>query len=75
MNNHKTYYSNLQYYYYTILNFGWILILSVLEKILKNVESVAFMELTSEDVIRHEVVRRIINAFDAFQNKEARKNV
>lgn len=48
--------------------------LPILEKILKNVESVAFMELTSEDVIRHEVVRRIINAFDAFQNKEARKN-
>ena len=48
--------------------------LVLLEKILKNVESVAFLELNSEDVIRHEVVRRIIDAFDTFKNKELLKN-
>jgi phosphate starvation-inducible PhoH-like protein len=45
--------------------------LLILEDILKNVESVGFIRLSSDDVIRHDVVRRIINAFDAYTNKES----
>ncbi len=48
--------------------------LLVLQDILGKVESVKFVELTSEDVVRHDVVRRIINAFDDYQSKERVKN-
>ena len=44
--------------------------LLVLGDILKNIEMVKFVEMTSEDVVRHDVVRRIINAFDEYQAKE-----
>lgn len=44
--------------------------LLILESILKAVKSVGFMRLMPEDVIRHDVVRRIINAFDAYDNKD-----
>lgn len=44
--------------------------LLVLRDILGKVESVKFVEMTSEDVVRHDVVRRIINAFDDYQSKE-----
>ena len=44
--------------------------LLVLKEILGRVESVKFVDLTSEDVVRHDVVRRIINAFDEYQSKE-----
>ncbi len=47
--------------------------LLVLKKILGNVDSVKFVELTSDDVVRHDVVRRIINAFDEYQSKEREK--
>ena len=48
--------------------------LLVLKEILGKVESVKFVDLTSEDVVRHDVVRRIINAFDDYQSKERVKN-
>lgn len=44
--------------------------LLVLDKILGKVESVKFVDLTSDDVVRHDVVRRIINAFDEYQSRE-----
>ncbi|HQB83891.1 MAG TPA: PhoH family protein, partial [Candidatus Rifleibacterium sp.] len=47
--------------------------LLVLDKILDNVESIKFVDLATEDVIRHEVVRRIISAFDAYQAKERKQ--
>ncbi|NCB38797.1 MAG: PhoH family protein [Erysipelotrichia bacterium] len=47
--------------------------LLTLDAILGEVESVCFIDLSAEDVIRHEVVRRIINAFDAYQNREKDK--
>lgn len=47
--------------------------LLVLDHILDDVESIKFIDLAPEDVIRHEVVRRIINAFDAYQNRERDK--
>ncbi len=47
--------------------------LLVLDKVLANVESVSFVDLSEKDVIRHELVRRIIKAFDVYSNKEAGK--
>ena len=47
--------------------------LLVLNEILGGVESVKFVDLATEDVIRHEVVRRIINAFDAYLDRERNK--
>ena len=44
--------------------------LLILHEILGKVESVKFVDLTSEDVVRHDVVRRIINAFDEYQSRE-----
>lgn len=37
--------------------------LSEAEKILKNIEGIQFVHLTSEDVVRHELVQRIIEAY------------
>lgn len=47
--------------------------LLVLEDILGRVESVKFVEMTSDDVVRHDVVRRIINAFDSYQLRERKR--
>lgn len=47
--------------------------LLVLDEILHGVESVKFVDLATEDVIRHEVVRRIISAFDAYLDRERNK--
>ena len=44
--------------------------LLILPEILEKVESVKFVDLNSEDVVRHDVVRRIINAFDEYQSRE-----
>jgi phosphate starvation-inducible PhoH-like protein len=35
------------------------------QRILKDVEGIAFVTLTQDDVVRHRLVQRIINAFDA----------
>ena len=48
--------------------------LLVLHEILGKVESVKFVDLTSEDVVRHDVVRRIINAFDEYNSRERINN-
>ena len=47
--------------------------LLVLDEILGGVDSLKFVDLASEDVIRHEVVRRIIDAFDSFYAMEREK--
>ncbi len=44
--------------------------LSEAVEILKNVQGVGISELDSADVVRHEVVARIINAYDKFENLE-----
>lgn len=44
--------------------------LLTLPDIIGSVESVSFIDLCGKDVIRHEVVRRIISAFDAYQMRE-----
>jgi phosphate starvation-inducible PhoH-like protein len=47
--------------------------LLTLADIIGEVESVSFIDLGGKDVIRHEVVRRIITAFDAYQRREKEK--
>ena len=44
-----------------------------LQDILKEIEAVSFIDLSDKDVIRHEVVARIIKAFDVFTNRKADK--
>ena len=39
-------------------------------KILKNVSGIGSMELTEKDVLRHELVQRIIRAYEKFEKKE-----
>ena len=39
-------------------------------KILKNVSGIGSMELTGKDVVRHELVQRIIRAYEKFEKKE-----
>ena len=40
------------------------------QKILKNVDGIAFVTLTQDDVVRHRLVQRIINAFEARDRDE-----
>ncbi|MBO8158676.1 PhoH family protein [Thermosyntropha sp.] len=40
------------------------------QKILKSVKGIAFQYLTKEDVIRHPLVQRIIDAYEAYEAKE-----
>lgn len=40
------------------------------EKVLKNTEGIAFSYLRDVDVIRHDLVRKIINAYDKFYSKK-----
>ena len=47
--------------------------LLTLADIIGLVESVSFVDLCGKDVIRHEVVRRIISAFDEYQRQEKEK--
>ena len=47
--------------------------LLVLHDVLGKVDSVKFVDMTSDDVVRHDVVRRIINAFDDYQSRERKK--
>jgi phosphate starvation-inducible PhoH-like protein len=39
-------------------------------RILKDVDGIAFVQLTQDDVVRHRLVQRIINAFDAHDRQE-----
>jgi phosphate starvation-inducible PhoH-like protein len=40
------------------------------QRILADVEGIAFVQLTQDDVVRHRLVQRIINAFDARDRRE-----
>ena len=40
------------------------------QRILKDVDGIAFVQLTQDDVVRHRLVQRIINAFDAHDRRE-----
>lgn len=43
-------------------------------QILKNVEGIGFSYLTSQDVVRHPLVQRIVKAYETYETKEQRKN-
>ncbi|MEX5270348.1 PhoH family protein [Kocuria sabuli] len=44
------------------------------QHVLGGVEDVAFAELTAEDVVRHELVSRIVSAYDTFDTTNRRRN-
>ena len=44
------------------------------QHVLGGVEDVAFAEMTAEDVVRHELVSRIVSAYDAFDTTNRRRN-
>jgi phosphate starvation-inducible PhoH-like protein len=41
------------------------------QRILSDIEGIAFVQLTQDDVVRHRLVQRIINAFDARERPPA----
>ena len=44
-------------------------------RVLKNVEGIAFCNLTSRDVVRHPLVQKIVQAYEVYESKEqAREN-
>lgn len=43
------------------------------EKILKNIEEIGFAYLTGKDVVRHQLVQKIVNAYDEYEFKSQRK--
>ncbi|MEN8907392.1 MAG: PhoH family protein [Clostridiales bacterium] len=43
--------------------------LKVVRKILKNVKGIEFVELTAKDVVRHDMVHKIIEAYDKHENR------
>ena len=44
------------------------------ERILHNVPGIAFIEMSKKDIVRHKLVSRIVEAYDAYaQKKEARE--
>lgn len=39
------------------------------EKILKNIENIGFINLTSIDIVRHPIIQKIVNAYEKYENK------
>ncbi len=39
-------------------------------EVLRNVEGVSIVELTARDVVRHELVQKIVRAYEAYEMKE-----
>lgn len=46
--------------------------LDVAERVLKGIESIAFCNLTSKDVVRHPLVQKIVKAYDDYESRQAR---
>lgn len=47
--------------------------LDIALRVLKNVEDIAVCHLTSQDVVRHPLVQRIVKAYDDYETKHTRK--
>ncbi len=45
--------------------------LRIVRRILRNVEDIHFADLGSKDVVRHQLVGRIVNAYETFNNRKA----
>lgn len=48
--------------------------LDVAERVLKNIEDIAFCTLTSRDVVRHPLVQKIVKAYDDYEAREKKGN-
>lgn len=47
--------------------------LDVASSVLKNIDDIAFCNLTSQDVVRHPLVQKIVKAYEDYETKEANK--
>ena len=43
-------------------------------KVLRKVEDISFCEMTSQDVVRHPLVQKIVNAYEEYERREIRKD-
>ena len=50
---------------------GQISGLRIVRRILNNVDDIHFADLSAQDVVRHQLVGRIVDAYDSFDNKKA----
>lgn len=48
--------------------------LRIVRRILNNVDDIHFADLSAQDVVRHQLVGRIVDAYDSFGNKNAAEN-
>ncbi|EFM43061.1 PhoH family protein [Corynebacterium sp. KPL2830] len=48
--------------------------LRIVRRILNNVDDIHFADLSAQDVVRHQLVGRIVDAYDSFDNKQAAEN-
>lgn len=48
--------------------------LDVALKVLKNIDEIGICELTSQDVVRHPLVQKIVQAYDVYEQKQAKKS-
>ena len=46
--------------------------LDIAVKVLRNLEGIAFCELTSRDVVRHPLVQQIVEAYEKYEKKSAK---
>ena len=53
---------------------GQISGLRIVRRILNNVDDIHFADLSAQDVVRHQLVGRIVDAYDSFDNKQAAEN-
>src|SRR4029079_17897526 len=44
-----------------------------IEKILKHINAIKFIHFSKHDVVRHDLVQKIIDAYEKYNNKEKRK--
>jgi phosphate starvation-inducible PhoH-like protein len=47
--------------------------LDVASRVLKDMDEIAMIRLSSQDIVRHPLVQKIVNAYDAYEKKEAHK--
>ena len=47
--------------------------LDVAMRVLQKIDDIGFCNLTSEDVVRHPLVQKIVQAYDNYERKEERK--
>lgn len=48
--------------------------LRIIRDILKDIEGIAFVNLTNSDVVRHEIVQRIVKAYEEYDERRRQQN-